>query len=176
MSDVSNVTRESVKGLTIGMKDKNKLDEYVLKFQDKFFKIYKKLNVKVASKEVLKEELDPSQSLINILASIGGHLNKVSNQLTQFLKQNDNEIQIYKNIIQNKLRPQLQKLMEENTKFRSDLKKEQDGNNSKMRDELKIEKEIEKVVSQMKGEKKFLEDRIKTMQKQLDRYIDLAFK
>jgi len=81
------------------------------------------------------------------------------------LSQNDNEIQIYKNIISNKLRPQLQKLMEENTKFRADLKKEQDGNTSKRREELKLEKEIEKVVSQMRGEKKFLEDRIKTMQK-----------
>ena len=80
MSDLSNVTRESlVKGLTLSMKEKSMLDEYVTKFQDKFFKIYKKLNVKVASKEVLKEELDPSQSLISILASIGGHLNKVSN-------------------------------------------------------------------------------------------------
>lgn len=81
------------------------------------------------------------------------------------MSQNDNEIQIYKNIISNKLRPQLQKLMEENTKFRADLKKEQDGNTSKRREELKLEKEIEKVVSQMRGEKKFLEDRIKTMQK-----------
>ena len=52
--------------------------------------------------------------------------------------------------------------MEENTKFRSDLKKEQDGHT---RDSMKFEKELEKVVSQMKGEKKFLEDRIKTMQK-----------
>lgn len=58
MSDVSNVTRESVKGLTLTMKEKGRVDEYVTKFQDKFFKIYKKLNVKVASKEVLKEELD----------------------------------------------------------------------------------------------------------------------
>ena len=81
------------------------------------------------------------------------------------MSQNDNEIQIYKNIISNKLRPQLQKLMEENTKFRADLKKEQDGNTSKRREELKLEKEIEKVVSQMRGENKFLEDRIKTMQK-----------
>lgn len=64
------------------MKEKDRIDEYVTKFQDKFYKIYKKLNVKVASKEVLKEELSPSQSLINILAAVGGHLNKVSNQLT----------------------------------------------------------------------------------------------
>ena len=55
--------------------------------------------------------------------------------------------------------------MEENTKLRSDLKNKEDEDTSKRREENKIEKEIEKVVSQMKGEKKFLEDRIKTMQK-----------
>lgn len=50
--------------------------------------------------------------------------------------------------------------MEENTKFRNDLKKEQEESK---REVTKMEKELDKVVGQLKGEKKFLEDRIKTM-------------
>jgi len=55
------------------------IDQFVNKYVDKFFKIYKKINVKVESKEILKEELDYKKPLLGIFDSISGHLNKVSN-------------------------------------------------------------------------------------------------
>jgi len=39
--------------LKLTLKDKYKINHYIEKFQDKFYKIYKKLNVKVCSKDVL---------------------------------------------------------------------------------------------------------------------------
>jgi hypothetical protein len=39
--------------LKLTLKDKHKINHYIEKFQDKFYKIYKKLNVKVCSKDVL---------------------------------------------------------------------------------------------------------------------------
>jgi len=67
--------------------------------------------------------LDPAKPLLLALDSVSGHLNKVLNQVTQFLKQNDTEILQYKNIIAQKLRPQLQKLIEENNRLRSGQQK-----------------------------------------------------
>lgn len=109
--------------LRVSLKDKLKIEEYIRKYAEKFFKVYKKLNVKVVSKEVVNRELDPAKPLLLALDSVSGHLNKVLNQVTQFLKQNDTEILQYKNIIAQKLRPQLQKLIEENNRLRSGQQK-----------------------------------------------------
>lgn len=49
------------------------------RFQDKFFKIYKKLNIKLCSLEILKEELSPDRPLVHALDSVAGNLNKVYN-------------------------------------------------------------------------------------------------
>lgn len=106
-----------VMGVTL--EEKVHMDQIVNKFVDKFFKIYKKINVKVESKEILKQELDYKKPLLGIFDSISGHLNKVTNQITQFMKETDNEVHQYKNIIQNKLRPQIQKLLDENELFKT---------------------------------------------------------
>ena len=106
-----------VMGVTL--EEKIHMDQIVNKFVDKFFKIYKKINVKVESKEILKQELDYKKPLLGIFDSISGHLNKVTNQITQFMKETDNEVHQYKNIIQNKLRPQIQKLLNENELFKT---------------------------------------------------------
>jgi hypothetical protein len=43
--------------------------------------------------------------MLLILDSISGNLNKLLNQIIEFIKENDNEILQYKNIISQKLRP-----------------------------------------------------------------------
>lgn len=98
--------------------EKAKYDEYIFKYTEKLYKIYKRLNVKIVSKEVLKSEFDNNKHLLQILDSVSGNFNKISNQIAQLLQDNDNEIQNYKNIISKKLRPQLQKLIEENGHYK----------------------------------------------------------
>ena len=68
----------------------------------------------MCSKEILKQELSPHKPLINGLDSISGNLNKVYNQIVTCLDAHDNEVQLYKEIITNKLKPQLSKLMNDN--------------------------------------------------------------
>jgi len=83
------------------------MEEYFTKFVDKLYKIYLKLNVKVVSYNVLKSEISPAQpkTTVKRMDSVSGNLNKVSNHISQFLRENDNEIKQYKNIISRKLRP-----------------------------------------------------------------------
>jgi len=85
------------------------METYFLKFIEKLYKIYNKLNVKVVSFEVLKQELSPlsGKGLLKLLDSLSGNLNKVSNHVSQCLKETDNEVEQYKNIINNKLKPQI---------------------------------------------------------------------
>lgn len=92
---------------TLTLKETRKIGEYLEKFQEKFFKIYKKLNIKLCSRQVLKEELASDKPLLLALDAISGHLNKVYNQTNQFLQYHDEEIAMYKDIIANKLKPQL---------------------------------------------------------------------
>jgi hypothetical protein len=56
--------------------------------------------------------------MLLILDSISGNLNKLLNQIIEFIKENDNEILQYKNIISQKLRPQMQKLIEDSNRLR----------------------------------------------------------
>ena len=50
--------------IRMNAKEKKKYDEYISKFAGKLYKIYKKLNVKSVSKEVLKKEIDGSKHLL----------------------------------------------------------------------------------------------------------------
>ena len=76
----------------------------------------------MVSLDVLKQELNYKLPLQHILAQISLHLNKVSQQVSQFLKQTDKETSQYKSIIQNKLKPQISKLSQENQMFQQQLK------------------------------------------------------
>jgi len=92
----------------ISTQEKEQLDQFFLKFIDKLFKIYNKLNVKVVSLSVLKQELTPfgDRSILNLLEALSGNLNKVSNHISTSLKETDHEISQYKNI-QSKLRKEI---------------------------------------------------------------------
>lgn len=70
------------------------LETYFLKFIEKLFKIYNKVNVKVISLKVLEQELSPlnGKPLLSLLDSLSGNLNKVSNHISMLLKENDNEV------------------------------------------------------------------------------------
>lgn len=61
--------------------EKTKYDEYIFKYTEKLYKIYKRLNVKIVSKEVLKSEFDVNKHLLQILDSVSGNFNKISNQI-----------------------------------------------------------------------------------------------
>ena len=63
-------------------KEKTKYYEYIYKYAEKLYKIYKRLNVKMVSNEVLKKEFDVSKHLLQILDSVSGNFNKISNQIT----------------------------------------------------------------------------------------------
>ena len=102
------------------------------------------------------------------------------------MKQNDTEIEQYKNIISNKLRPQLQKLLEENNRLRSDkdaIVEESDSKQPKYV-EKGLEGELERQraktlglkqeIGKLKGENKFMRDRIECLQRQLESYIDCS--
>ena len=65
--------------------EKVKYDEYIFKYTEKLYKIYKRLNVKIVSKEVLKSEFNINKHLLQILDSISGNFNKISNQIAQLL-------------------------------------------------------------------------------------------
>lgn len=67
--------------IKLNAKEKKKYDEYIEKYAGKLYKIYKKLNVKSVSKEVLKKEIDGSKHLLQILDSISGNYNKIANQI-----------------------------------------------------------------------------------------------
>ena len=73
-------------------KEKAKYYQYIVKYAEKLYKIYKRLNVKIVSKEVLKTEFDANKHLLQILDSVSGNFNKISNQITQLLQDNDNEV------------------------------------------------------------------------------------
>lgn len=105
--------------------EKLKMETYFLKFIDKLFGIYNKLNVKVVSLEVLRQELSPlgDKSLIQLLDRLSGNLNKVSNHVSLCLKESDNETVMYKNIIANKLKPRINSL-EDEVKKQGELKSE----------------------------------------------------
>ena len=67
--------------IKLNVKEKQKYDEYIEKYAGKLYKIYKKLNVKSVSKEVLKKEIDGSKHLLQILDSISGNYNKIANKI-----------------------------------------------------------------------------------------------
>lgn len=73
------LTQDDLNILRHSVMDKQKIEEYVRKFAEKFFRIYKKLNVKVVSKDVVNQELDPAKPLLAMLDCVAGHLNKVFN-------------------------------------------------------------------------------------------------
>lgn len=67
--------------MQLTLKDSKKIAEYFEKFQDKLFKIYRRLNIKLESREILREELSVSKPVLLGLDAISGHLNKVLNQI-----------------------------------------------------------------------------------------------
>ena len=71
--------------MRLTLTEKVKYDEYIFKYTEKLYKIYKRLNVKIVSKEVLKSEFNINKHLLQILDSISGNFNKISNQIAQLL-------------------------------------------------------------------------------------------
>jgi hypothetical protein len=80
--------------INLNQAEKQKLDDYFERFVDKFFKIYKKLNVKIVSIKVLQDEMSPKgdKGFLALMDSVSGNLNKVSNHVSLFLRENDLEI------------------------------------------------------------------------------------
>ena len=154
--------------MQFAMKDAKKIAEYFEKFQDKLFKIYRRLNIKLESREILREELSASKSVIPGLDAVSGHLNKVMNQVNQAIAAQDQEVAQYKDIISKKLKPQLQRLINENNRMKDQFEEEKIRCEAVEQQELGLRSELAKA----RGEIRFLRERIVSLQDEVEKNLN----
>ena len=126
------------------------------------------MNIKLESREILREELSASKSVIPGLDAISGHLNKVMNQVNQAIAAHDQEVAQYKDIISKKLKPQLQRLINENNQMKDQFEEEKIRCEAVGQQGLNLRSEL----ARARGEIRFLRERIVSLQDEVEKNMN----